>query len=133
MIARASLMVSFCLIVASSIAAAWAGDADGGPIGSRQDVQRILGIVENRKFVALAPALAGLRLTTIQRQEARSVESGELDLGAHEGEAIMVEGALDSGWLYEARIVDRAGPILTAVVREVFRTRLPQMTDPRTD
>jgi hypothetical protein len=67
----------------------------------------------------------GLRLTTIQRQEARSVESGEVDLTAYEGDAILIEGIRDSGWIYEARIVDHAGPILTLLVRRAFEKKSP--------
>jgi hypothetical protein len=126
MISRANLLAIFSFVVATSASAAWAADADGGPVGSPAGIQRILGIVENGNFVGLAPAVVGLRLTTIQRQEARSVVSGELGLGTHEGEAIMVEGVRDNDWLYEARIVERAGPILTAVVREVFRSGRPK-------
>ncbi len=119
MIARACTIICFCLAVMAAIPAADAG----GTTDTRTDVERILGVVENGRFVALHPAdrkSAGLRLTTIKRQEARAVESGELDLSDHEGDAIMIEGIRDSGWLYEARIVDRGGPILTSVVRQIF-------------
>jgi hypothetical protein len=90
--------------------------------------ERILGLVENGRFRVVDPTISGpleLRLTTIQRQEARAVESGEVGLSGYEGDAIMVEGIRDSGWIYEARIVDRAGPILTRLVREMFERKSP--------
>ena len=83
----------------------------------------ILGIVENGSFKRLEPGgpLGDvLRLTSIQRQEARPPESGELNLTEYEGKAIMVTGYIDSSWVYEAFVEDVAGPILTAVVRKVF-------------
>ncbi len=89
----------------------------------RPGAARLLGIVEDGRFALLGdtgPLPAQIRLTTIKRQEAMSPEAGEPDLSPHEGAAIMVEGFLDSGWLYEAAIVDRAGPILTELVRRSF-------------
>ena len=85
--------------------------------------EEILGMVENGRFKRLEPEGAigdVLRLTSIQRQEARPPESGELNLSEYEGKAIMVSGYVDSGWVYEAGVIDEAGPTLTAVVRKVF-------------
>ena len=86
------------------------------------DNDQFLGIVQNGQFQVLGPK-AGLdlpvRLTSIQMQTAVLPESGELDLRAYEGQAIMVEGHA-SGWIYSAQVIDQAGPILTAVVRHVF-------------
>jgi hypothetical protein len=90
--------------------------------------EQILGLVENGRVRVVFPDIGsplGLRLTTIQRQEARSVESGEVDLTAYEGDAILIEGIRDSGWIYEARIVDHAGPILTLLVRRAFEKKSP--------
>ena len=91
--------------------------------------QQFLGIVQNGQFRVLSPAGAAgssLRLTGIARQEAVSPESRELQLAQYEGQAIMVSGYPDSGWVYSAKVIDQAGPILTAVVQQVFgraRTR----------
>ena len=40
-----------------------------------------------------------------------------------EGKAIMVAGSLPEhkGWLYEASVIDQSGPILTEVVKELFK------------
>ena len=90
--------------------------------------EQILGLVENGRLRVVFPAIGsplGLRLTTIRRQEARSVVSGAVDLNAYEGDAILIEGIRDSGWIYEARIVDPAGPILTLLVRRAFEKKSP--------
>lgn len=84
----------------------------------------IIGLVKDGEFLPLEPResfLGPLRLTRIRMVEARSPESGELDLGDYEGRIIMVwsQGS-GGGWLYAARIVDQASPILTAVVLRVF-------------
>ena len=93
---------------------------------------QILGIVENGSFKRLEPGgpLGDvLRLTSIQRQEARPPESGELNLTEYEGKAIMVTGYIDSRWVYEAFVEDIAGPILTAVVRKVFGQAGEELTN----
>lgn len=38
----------------------------------------------------------------------------------YEGQAIMVRGHDGGNWLYSAEVIDQAGPILTAVVQQVF-------------
>jgi hypothetical protein len=82
-----------------------------------------LGIVQQGRFRPLAgerDTADSLRLTIATIQAAQPPESAEVALTAYEGSAIMVRG-IDSGeWIYSAIIIDRADPILTAVVREVF-------------
>ena len=89
------------------------------------DNSALLGCVEDGKFQLLWPEksmLGSVRLTDIQMQEARSPESGELNLSKYEGQAIMVSGhGGGGGWVYDARIVDAAGPILTLLVLERFQ------------
>ena len=82
-----------------------------------------LGLVENGKFKLLSPrpALPGdVRLTSISMQEARSPESGELNLTEYEGNAIAVQGHDGGGWIYSASVIDTGGPIVTALVQQVF-------------
>ena len=80
-----------------------------------------LGIVQLGTFRPLAPAPGGgVRLTTISMVAAQPPESAEIDLAKYEGSAIMVRGHLSGGWIYSAEFIDQAGPILTAVVRQVF-------------
>jgi hypothetical protein len=81
-----------------------------------------LGIVIDGKFKSLPPAILGEpRFTTSAMQAAVPPESGELDLSEYEGKAIMVRGhGGGGGWIYSAEVIDVAGPILTALVQQVF-------------
>ena len=83
---------------------------------------RFLGIVEKGEFRILSPysSLGPVRLTGIPMQAAMSPEVEELDLAEYEGCAIMVCGHDGGGWIYSTKVIDGAGPILTAVVLEVF-------------
>lgn len=85
---------------------------------------QFLGTVEKGQFHPIVRSTLGklARLTSIHRQEARTPESGELDLVAYEGRAIMVQGYHEGEWIFEAKVVDQAGPILTQVVQQVFGT-----------
>ena len=51
-----------------------------------------------------------------------TIEKHQIDLSKDEGMAMIVEGALgrEELWIYEAKVVDRGGPILSEVVRKVF-------------
>ena len=82
-----------------------------------------IGLVRDGRFILLAPrsAFGGwVRLTDIPMQAAQPPDSAELDLTEYEGRAIMVAGHDGGGWIYSARVISMAGPILTAVVQEVF-------------
>lgn len=84
---------------------------------------QILGIVKDGEFLPLAPRSVldtPVRLTRIQMQAAQSPQSAELDLTDYEGQAVMVHGRNAGGWIYSAAVIDQAGPILTAVVQQVF-------------
>jgi hypothetical protein len=92
---------------------------------------RVLGLSRAGQFSVIHPerfAEKGVGLTTIRASEARAPESSRLDLSPYEGRLIMVEGVDHGGWLYEARVIDQAGPIMSAVIRELFgaRARRPQ-------
>lgn len=86
-------------------------------------LEQFLGIVREGAFEMLLPDYApagAVRLTTLQVQEARAPESAELDLSKLEGLAVMIVGYDEGDWIYEASIVDQAGPILTTVVDALF-------------
>jgi hypothetical protein len=54
-------------------------------------------------------------------QEARTPESGKIDLHEYEGKAIMVSSQRVEGDIaYAAKVVDTAGPILTLVVKKMI-------------
>jgi hypothetical protein len=84
---------------------------------------QFLGVVQDGAFELLSPYNApggSVRLTGISMQESVPPETAELDLSMYEGKAIMVRGHDGGGWIYSAVVIDQAGPILTAVVLEVF-------------
>ena len=85
--------------------------------------QIMIGIVENGEFRPLSPgrgALGTVDLTSIRPQEARSPESGKIDLREYEGKAIAVQGNDQGGWIYSASVIDAGGPLVTALVQKVF-------------
>ena len=89
--------------------------------------ERILGLVQDGRFHILSPGRSkGIeaRLTAMGMQAAIRPEMEEIDLAPHEGTALMVEGHDGGGWIYSAKVIEEAGPILTAVVRQVFRADL---------
>jgi len=82
-----------------------------------------IGVVHDGEFYFMSPSLnldIPTQLTSIGMQESVPPETGELDLDCFEGMAIMIEGHDGGGWIYSAVIIDEAGPILTAMVWEVF-------------
>lgn len=89
------------------------------------DNAQFVGIVRHGKFRQLIPApdaCGSRKFTTIQAQEARAPESGELDLSKYEGCTITITG-LDQGvWVYSAEVVDQAPPALSAALNEYVGT-----------
>jgi hypothetical protein len=86
-----------------------------------------LGRVENGEFRILEPKehCCTVRLTKLIKPrllDEAAIEKHTINLSEDEGMAIMVEGALgkEELWVYEAKVVDRAGPILSAVVGKIF-------------
>lgn len=84
------------------------------PAPGRPDAVILFGIATAGGFHAYGSdgRTTPYRLTGIQRQEARSVESGELDLASREGRLIVVEGVPDGGWIYEAVVTETSGPLI---------------------
>ena len=90
-------------------------------------MDKFLGIVQNGRFSILMPRpqCCTVRLTRIAKPASIAEEltaTHEINLAEYEGKAIMVSGVLPErrGWLYEANVIDQAGPILTEVVKETF-------------
>jgi hypothetical protein len=86
-------------------------------------MSRFLGTVKGNKFHPWetdSSLDSSVRLTRISIVAGASPESQEIDLAEYEDSAIMVEGTPSGAWIYEAEIVDKAGPILTEVVQKVF-------------
>lgn len=93
-------------------------------------MDKFLGIVQDGRFMILSPRpqCCTVRLTRIVKPASIAEEltaSHEINLAEHEGKALMVTGVLPErkGWLYEANVIDQAGPILTEVVKEIFGPR----------
>ena len=91
-------------------------------------MDKFLGIVEGGRFSILLPRpqCCTVRLTRIMKPASIAdelVASHEINLEEYEGKAIMVTGSLPEhkGWLYEASVIDQSGPILTEVVKELFK------------
>jgi len=83
-----------------------------------------LGIVENGRFSILMPRpqCCTVKMTRISKPASIAEElvaSHEINLSEYEGKAIMVTGAFPEhkGWLYEANVIDQAGPILSEVTK----------------
>jgi hypothetical protein len=86
------------------------------PCGAEQ----YLGFVSNGEFNAVIPKKEKLLLTSVHVQEARSPESGKLKLKKYEGAAILVEGMASGDIVYDARVIEKAGRILTLVVEKLL-------------
>ena len=81
-----------------------------------------LGLVKNASFLlADTDNKNPMFLTTVRMQEARTPESGQIDLQQYEGNAIMVSfQAVNERWIYGANIIEVSGPILTQLVKKVY-------------
>jgi hypothetical protein len=85
----------------------------------------LLGLVEGGELQILAPANSAggaARLTQISMVEAVGPTSREIDLQPYEGTILIVRGHDGGGWIYEAEIVEEGGPLLTSIVRRVYRS-----------
>ncbi len=91
------------------------------PFDQRPGTDRITGMVAYGEFIPAAissvETSGALRLTEIMRQEALPPDAAEIFVDEFEGRAVMVEGYLDSGWIYEAEVIEVASPILSEVVK----------------
>jgi hypothetical protein len=85
--------------------------------------EHFLGVVTNGKFQQLMPdpdSTAGKRFTSIEPQQSVLPKDRELKFDEYEGSAIMIQGHDHGDWVYSAEVIDKAGPILTAVVQRIF-------------
>lgn len=80
----------------------------------------LLGIVKNGTFIEVETKMP-LKLTDVFMQEARTPESGLLNLTQYEGKAIMVlNQQADDEWVWGSEVNEVAGPILTKVIKKAF-------------
>ncbi len=90
-------------------------------------MEKFLGIVQDGRFSILIPRpqCCTVKLTRIAKPASIAEEltaSHEIKLDEYEGKAIMVTGALPErkGWLYEANVIDQAGPLVTELVKQTL-------------
>ena len=92
------------------------------------DKIKVMGLVKGGKLSLSVPSGRSdpfARLTRMSPQEAAPPEQEEIDLAEYEGTAIMVTGYDAGSWIYSAEIIDKAGPILSAVVERLSGWKPP--------
>ena len=91
----------------------------------------VLGAVEAGQFRTLYPeslAQTRLRFSTVASSAVRDPQSASLDLAPYEGGVIMIEGEFGAIWVYDAKVIDQASPIMLVLFRELFAgTRVRQL------
>ena len=88
-----------------------------------QSIDQVLGIVKNSAFYRISPKLdiqSPTKLTTISIIEAIHPDAMSLNLSKYEGSFIVVEGHDRDGYIWEARVVEQAGPSVSALLRKAF-------------
>lgn len=90
---------------------------------STNNAKQFLGLIKEGVFDQIKPNPKPdiqVRFTSNQPQESLPPESGELNLNQYEGQAIVIRGLDQGGWIYSAEVIDTAGPILSSVVEKLF-------------
>ncbi|MDA2213845.1 hypothetical protein [Bacillus cereus group sp. MYBK195-1] len=79
-----------------------------------------LGIVQNGKFKIVDPQTSDsyIKLTEDSMSVGRPII--ELKLVEYEGKAILVNGDNHGDWIYQVKIIEHAGPILTIITKKIF-------------
>jgi hypothetical protein len=118
-------LISFSFINQSSLdATAFAQISNNSIIDENEDYlltqNEILGIVKNGILIEVETKFP-LKLTDVFMQEARSPESGLLNLTQYEGKAILVSTQrADVEWVWGAEVTEVASPLLTKVIKKAF-------------
>lgn len=85
--------------------------------------EQFFGIVRKGDFYVFAPQHlegATVKLTTTWIEEPHATESGVIDLTEFEGKIIEVSGRDKGKWIYSAKVVEEAGPVLSDFLKRVF-------------
>jgi N-acetylmuramoyl-L-alanine amidase len=85
--------------------------------------EQVFGMVRNGGFYVFAPQhLEGktVKLTTAAMDDSQRPESNEIDLSMYKEKIIEVNGIYSGDWIYSARVVEEAGPVLTDFLKKVF-------------
>jgi len=83
----------------------------------------VIGLVKDGKFYTRSPEpeiSAPTLLTKIKIMESIPPEARSLNLTEYEGKAIAVQGLNQGDVIYEASIIDVAGPIVTVLVKQAL-------------
>ncbi len=83
----------------------------------------VIGLVKDGNFYTRSPEpeiSAPTLLTEIKVMESIAPEARQLNLTEYEGKAIAVQGHNQGDVIYEAAIIDVAGPILTVLVKQAM-------------
>ena len=83
----------------------------------------IIGLVKDGNFYTRSPEpeiSAPTLLTKIKIMESIPPEARQLNLTEYEGKAIAVQGHNQGSVIYEAAIIDVAGPIVTVLVKQAL-------------
>ena len=84
---------------------------------------QVLGIVENSAFYRIpikGKTHEPTKLTTIKITEAIHPDACPLNLSRYEGLVIVVNGHDRDGYIWEANVVEQAGPSLSSLLRKTF-------------
>ena len=83
--------------------------------------RQFMGIVKSNRLHILVPKSESEEPANLTPESmAVDHEIKPMDLSAYDGKAIAVRGYGGSGWIYSAKIIDQAGPIVTALLAKVF-------------
>jgi hypothetical protein len=83
--------------------------------------RQFIGIVKSNRLHILTPRLGSEEPASLTPESmVVKHEIKPMDLSAYDGKAIAVRGYGGSGWIYSAKIIDQAGPIVTALLAKVF-------------
>lgn len=87
------------------------------------DNEQFFGIVRNGEFYVFAPQnLEGttVKLTTVRLEESHSPENGIINISQFEGKIIEVRGRDSGEWIYSAKVMEEAGPVLSDFLKRIF-------------
>jgi hypothetical protein len=87
------------------------------------NIIELLGVVRRGRFLSISHPTSssdGQRLTRIHMVEACLPEGEEITLAPYEGCLIAVRGIPNSLWIYDAEIIEVAGPLLSKLTLEII-------------
>lgn len=82
---------------------------------------QFVGVVKHGEFQILIPEFGcnSAKLTGIREIEAITPEGREINLTPYENRAPVVQGHHGGKWIYEAQIIEQAGPAFSSIVQQL--------------